>query len=78
MLAPGPGRVRAARRIRQQITGFSYEPPRRGPPQGCMAIANTFILWVLGTAAFLGIAAVVHRHTRRGRDVADRSTNHAS
>jgi hypothetical protein len=43
-----------------------------------MVIANTFILWVLGAAAFLGVAAVVQKRTRRDRDVADRSSNHAS
>ncbi|MEJ8836029.1 hypothetical protein [Ramlibacter sp. AN1133] len=43
-----------------------------------MVIANTFILWVLGAAAILGVAAVAHKRTRRDRDVAERSSNHAS
>jgi hypothetical protein len=43
-----------------------------------MAIANTFILWVLGAAAFLGVAALVQKRTRRERDVAEQSSNHAS
>ena len=43
-----------------------------------MVIATTFILWVLGAAAFLGVAAVVHKRSRRDRDVVERSSNHAS
>jgi cytochrome c-type biogenesis protein CcmH/NrfF len=43
-----------------------------------MVIANTFILWVLGAAAFLGVAALVQKRTRRDRDVAEQSSNHAS
>jgi hypothetical protein len=77
--ASAKARPRAsARRRRQQITRFSYEPRQpRGTPTP-MLIANTYILGVLGTAALLGIAALVHKHTRRHRDVAERSTNHAS
>jgi hypothetical protein len=43
-----------------------------------MAIANAYILWLLGAAAFIGIAAVVQKRTRKHRDEADRSSNHAS
>jgi hypothetical protein len=43
-----------------------------------MDIANTFILWLLGAAAFIGVAAIVHKRTRRDRDVVERSSNHAS
>jgi hypothetical protein len=43
-----------------------------------MVIANTFILWVLGAAAFLGVAALVQKRTRHDRDVAEQSSNHAS
>jgi hypothetical protein len=43
-----------------------------------MVIANTFILWVLGAAAFLGVAALVQKRSRRDRDVEERSSNHAS
>ena len=43
-----------------------------------MVIANTFILWVLGAAAFVGVAALVQKRMRRNRDIADRSSNHAS
>ena len=78
MLAPKPSHVHPARPHRQQITGLSYELPAAPGSQSCMVIANTFILWVLGAAAFMAVAAVVQKRTRRDRDVAERSTNHAS
>ncbi|GAB3652483.1 hypothetical protein [Ramlibacter alkalitolerans] len=43
-----------------------------------MDIANTFILWVLGSAAFLGVAALVQKRTHRERELAQQSSNHAS
>jgi hypothetical protein len=43
-----------------------------------MVIANTFVLWLLGAAAFIGVAAVVHKRTARRDAVAERSTNAAS
>lgn len=43
-----------------------------------MDIANTFILWVLAAAAFVGVAAVVHKRFSRRNAEAERSTNAAS
>ena len=78
MLAKKPSQVEQAGARRPQVAALSYEPSCRAASQRCMVIANTFILWVLGAAAFLGVAAVVHKRSRRDRDVVERSSNHAS
>jgi hypothetical protein len=43
-----------------------------------MVLANTFILWVLAAAAFIGVAAVVQKRTARRSAQDERSTNAAS
>jgi cytochrome c-type biogenesis protein CcmH/NrfF len=43
-----------------------------------MDIANTFILWVIGAAAFMTVAAVVQKRHRRRTDEHERSSNLAS
>ena len=77
MLAPKPSRWGAAWRLPQQVPVGSYER-RTGPATPTrMVFANAFILWLLGAAAFVGVAAVVQKRSRRERDVADRSSFHA-
>jgi len=78
MLAPMPSQVGAARRLRQQHPGLSYEPAAAAASPTVMIIANTFILWLLGAAGILGIAAALQKRSRRHRLQAERSTNHAA
>ena len=43
-----------------------------------MVIANTFILWLLGAAALIGVGAVLKKGNVRKNAVDERSTNAAS
>ena len=78
MLAAKPRPRGAACRCAQQVTVGSYErpPPLASPTD--RALANAFILGLLGAAAFLVVAAMVQKRSRRRRNVAGRRTNHAA
>jgi hypothetical protein len=43
-----------------------------------MAIANSFILWLLGGAAFIALAALVQKRSARRSAEHERSSNIAS